>query len=231
LDALGEKSFAVLKHDDETVLAYETQAAAGGRRRVNLAALEKTFVQNKSALQKSALIRLKDDGGELIILDRRNQQKVARYFENFLDVVRVHEDADLTAKLVEVTRKVIKENRDLVPPQVYREVTKRTFDAATAGGKIDLEDQKSFLDTVMGRKLPDDDPLVAKYSAALRNARIDGIPVTLNSGKIVGPTILRFRTVHGIDIRAPIDLKGLIDTRGGRIVISDALDHSFDDTV
>ena len=229
LDVNGAKSFAILKYDDEQVLAYDVKEAADGRKRVSLEALERTFVQNKWALQKSALIRLSENGGELTILDRRNQQKVARYFENFLDAVRVHQDEDLTAKLVDVTRKVIRSNKDLVPPEVFREVTKRTYDAAAAGGKIDVEDQKAFLDSVMGRKLPDDDPLVAKFRSALRSARIDGTPVALTATKVTRPAAVRYKTVNGIQIRVPKDVSQFVQVEDNRIIINDKIETQYDD--
>ncbi len=230
LDVGGEKSFAILKYDDETVVAYALEDAVGGRKRVSLEALQRTFVQNKAALQKSALIRLTEDGGELTVLDRRNQQKVARYFENFLDAVRLHEDADLTKKLVDATRKVLRENRELVPPEILRDVNRRTYDAAAAGGNIDFEDQKAFLDTVLGRRLPDSDPLVAKFNSALRKARIDGIPVALNAARVSQPTAVRYRTVNGIQIKAPRDVSQFVHVEDNRIVINDRLETQYDDT-
>lgn len=229
LNAGGTRAFALLKYDDETVLTYDMQDIAGGRKRVTLEALERTFVQNKDALQKSALVRLTDGGGELMVLDRRNQQKVARYFETFLDAVRVHEDEDLTLKLVEVTREVIRTNKDLVPPDVYRDMTRRTYDAASAGGQLGVDDQKSFLDTVVGRKLPEDDPLVAKYNGALRKARIDGAPVTLNVAKVRPASTIRYVTANRILIRAPTEFQEFVEIQPDRIIIHDRLEQQYDD--
>ncbi len=229
LKSPSERTFALLKYDDETVLTYELEEGAGGRKRVNLEALERTFVQNREALQKSALVRLADAGGELTVLDRRNQQKVARYFENFLDVVRVHEDADLTEKLVQVTREVIKANRDLVPPEVYREMTKRTYLAASAGGTLGIDDQKGFLDAVVGRTLNSNDPLVGKYVNALKRARIDGTPVTLDASKVSRPATRRLITVNRIEIRVPIEVEGIVEIYDKKIVINDSLESQYDD--
>ncbi len=67
------------------MLSYELRDAAGGRKRVALDALERTLVQNREALQKAVLVRLTERGGKLLVLDRQNQQKVARFFEGFLD--------------------------------------------------------------------------------------------------------------------------------------------------
>lgn len=229
LKAGEERAFALLKYDDETVLTYDVEEAADGRKRVSLEAMERTFVQNREALQKSALVRLTEEGGDLTVLDRRNQQKVARYFESFLDAVRLHEDDDLTQKLVDVTRDVIKRNRDLVPPQVHRELTRLTYEAASAGGQLASDNQKAFLDTVVGRVLPDDDPLVAKFKSALRRARIDGAPVTLDASRVTQPRTTRYETVNGVQIRVPRGAEQVIDVQQDRIIINDRVRDTYDD--
>lgn len=230
LDAAGEEAFALLKYDDETVLTYDVQDAPDGRKRVNLESLERTFVQNREALQKSALIRLTEGGGELTVLDRRNQQKVARYFESFLDATRLHDDAELTEKLVQVTRQVIRENPDLVSPDVRRESNRRSYDAAAGGGKLAVDDQKRFLEAVVGRNLPDDDALLAKFNSALRRARIEGAPVTLDPARVRPPTLVRYVTVNRIQIRVPSDMQQRVQIEPNRIIINDRLDTENDDT-
>jgi len=224
------KAFALLKYDDETVLSYDFKEGAHGRKRVNLASLDRTFVQNRDALQKAALVRLTDSGGELTVLDRRNQQNVARYFENFLDAIRVHEDAALTEKLVAVTRSIIAENRDLVSPDVYRERSKRTYDAASGGGSLSIDNQKSYLEAVVGQALPDDSPLVAKYKSALRKARIDGVPVKFNVTSVKPPASIRYVTKSNIQIRVPMDLQQKVQVLENSIIINDRLDVRYDAT-
>jgi hypothetical protein len=180
-------------------------------------------------LQKSALVRLTDEGGDLTVFDRQNPQKIARYFENFLDALRLHEDDALTETLVRVTREVIRANRDLVPPDVYREMTKRTYDAASAGGNIEVDNQKAFLEAVLGRNLPDDNPLVGKFKSALKRARIDGTPVALNAAKVLPPRTRRLVTLNNIQIRVPIDMEQHIDVQDQRIIINDPLANQYDD--
>ncbi|MGV6871326.1 nucleoid-associated protein [Pseudochelatococcus sp. B33] len=230
LDVAGEQFFALLKYDDETVLAYELAEGRDGRKRVSLDALERTFVQNRDALQKSALVKLTDEGGELTVLDRRNQQNVARYFENFLDAVRRFDDAEATRKMVDVTRRVIRENKDLVPLRVYQEVTKRAFEAAAAGGQVGVDDQKSFLDTVVGQALPPDHPLVDKFQSALRKHRLDGTPIKFDVSNVSPPSVLRYDTVNGIQIRVPAELKKVVVVEKNRIIINDVLEEQYDDT-
>lgn len=226
----AEEFFALLKYDDETVLTYDMEEGEDGRKRVSLAALERTFVQNRDALQKSALVRLTPDGGELRVLDRRNQQKVARYFEAFLAAKRLHDDADLTQKLVKVAREIIRGNRDLVSPEVYKEATRRCYDAAAAGGKLDAGEQKRFLEAVVGHPLDDDHPLVEKFRSALRRERIEGAPVTLNAQKVPQPTLTRLVTVNQIQIRVPNDMRKAVEVKDDQIIIHDRLDQQYDDT-
>ena len=196
---------------------------------MNLEALERTFVQNNEALQKSALVRLTADGGELTVLDRRNPQKVARYFENFLDAARLHNDADLTEKLVKVARDVVRENPDLVEAEVRRDVYRRSYQAAAGGGALGMEEQKRFLEAVVGKPLADDDPLVAKYNSALRRARIDGVPVTLDPANVRAPNLYRYTTVNRIQIRVPSDMRQRVEIEPNRIIINDRLETENDD--
>ncbi len=222
--------FVILKYDDEVVLSYDVTEVSGGRKRVTLTELERTFVQNREALQKSAVIELSDEGGRLVVLDRRNPQKVARYFEAFLHAVRVHEDVELTEKLVKATRETIRANRDLVPSAVYSEVMKRSYDAARAGGAIDVDGHRKFLEAVMGQPLPDDHPILPKFEGALRRARIDGTPMTLDAGAVQPPATRRIVTKNGIQVRIPLDSEAFVDVTRDRIIITDPVDETYDDT-
>lgn len=230
LAAGTEEFFALLKYDDEKVLTYDVEEARDGRKRVSLEAIERTFVQNREALQKSALVKLTSGGGELRVLDRRNQQKVARYFETFLAAKRLHDDAQLTEKLVKLVRDLIRSNKDLVPTEVYKEVTRRTYNAAAAGGQLNAEDQKRFLEAVVGQTLADDHPLVKKFRSALRRERIEGAPVTLSPENVRPPSSVNYITKNQIKIRVPADLQQVIELKDDRIIIHDQFDYQYDDS-
>jgi hypothetical protein len=231
LSANNKPFFGLLKYDDEKVLAYALEDAKHGRKKVELDAIERTFVQNRAALQKVALVELKRTGGDLIVLDRQNPQKVARYFEGFLDATRMFDDARLTELLVKVTRDVVRDNRELVPEDVYNHVTRRTYDAANGGGSIDVDKHKQFLDTVMGRTLPDDHPIIDKFLSGLKKERIDGAPITLNAANVKPPSVRRINTERGIRISVPSELyDDLVEVKRDRIIIKDPQKESFDDT-
>lgn len=229
LEAAGQEFFALLKYDDEAVLTYDVEDAPSGRKRVNLESLERTFVQNRDALQKSALIRLGPENGELAVLDRRNQQAVARYFENFLGARRVLDDAQLTERLVDVVRDVIKDNKDLVAPEVVRDVTRRTYNAARAGGHLAMDEHQRFLETVLGYQLQEDDPLLAKYRAALRRARIEASPMTIDPARVHPPRTVNYVTVNNIRIRVPAGMEPVVEVDGDRIIINDRVESQYDD--
>jgi hypothetical protein len=232
LSANGKPFFALLKYDDETVVAYAFKEGKAGRKSVQLDSIERTFVQNKAALQKVALIELGEEGGgELLVLDRQNPQKVARYFEGFLGAKRLHDDAYLTAMLVKVTREVIRGNRELVPENVYNQVIRRTYDAAAQGGAIDVDKHQQFLEAVIGSPLPKDHPIIGKFLNGLKRERIEGAPITLDTGKVKPPAVRRMRTTRDIRISVPTDLvDDLIEIHPNRIIIKDHVEENYDDT-
>ncbi len=221
--------FALLKYDDEAVLSYATEDAGEGRQRVTLEALERTFVQNREALQKSAIIRLTPAGGDLRVVDRRNPQKVARYFEAFLDATRVHQDASLTQKLVGAVRTLVRENRELVEPELLSQIAKRTYEAAHAGGAIGLDDHKGFLETCLGKKLNDDHPLAIRFARILKKERLDGVPFNLDGAAVRPPTIQRLVTAQNIQVVIPDAVRDLVEEVGDRIIIKDRVERRTDD--
>jgi hypothetical protein len=229
LGAGDASSFALLKHDDEQVLAYALEEGPGGRMRVSLAALERTFVQNKDALQKAALVRLTETAGDLTVTDRQNPQKVARFFENFLDATRVYSDADLSRLLAEATVSTLVRNRDLVAPDVLRDVTQRTHDALAAGARLGADDQKRLLERVIDRAVEPGDPLLAKWEARLRADRIQGMPVRLDAAGFPPPEVRRLVTENRIEVRIPREAARLVEVTDERILIRDSVETDTDE--
>jgi hypothetical protein len=163
-------------------------------------------------------------------MDRRNPQKVARYFENFLDAVRVFEDAELTEKLVQVTREVIRSNPDLVSDEAYSRLTQRTYDAVSAGGVVQADEPGSFLETVLGKTLAPDDPLLPKFVSGLRRARIEGTPIALDPARVSPPTTTRLVTRNNIQVIVPMDVWEFVEEQPDRIIIHDSVARRYDDT-
>src|ERR1700730_2745871 len=76
--------FALLKFEDEKVLSYDFVKGKSGKPHPTFGAIERTFVQNRSALQKAAFIRLGKSADEICLVDRQNPVRPAAYFEQFL---------------------------------------------------------------------------------------------------------------------------------------------------
>ena len=68
--------------------------------------IDRTLVQNRNALQKAALIKLRKDGDEICVVDRQNPQRPAAYLERFLLVRRQRTEEELTKAIIEATRNI-----------------------------------------------------------------------------------------------------------------------------
>ena len=84
LTCSGGQLFALLKFEDEKVLSYDFKESSTGHPIPTFGEIERTFVENRNALQKAALIRLKEGADEVYVADRQNPQRPAAYFEQFL---------------------------------------------------------------------------------------------------------------------------------------------------
>lgn len=217
--------FALMKYDDDTVLTYELEEASAGRKRAKLADLSRNFVKSPDALQKAALVTLDPEPGFLTVLDHRNQNKIARYFENFLGARREFKDADLTKRIYNAAVDTILENPELVPPEVFREVRRRAHAATVAGGRVEAERNKVFLESIMGAPLNDDDQLVTKFKSKLRQNRIEAESFDLDSKAVPKPRQRRIETLNGVRVQFSEDLQDLVhvDEEKGEIIITDKI--------
>ena len=98
------RAFALLKFEDEKVISYAFTVGPSGKPKPTLGEIKQTFVQNRNALQKAALIRLRPGADDISIIDHQNPQRPAAYFEQFLGARRQRTETELTKKLIDVTR-------------------------------------------------------------------------------------------------------------------------------
>ncbi|WP_024927748.1 nucleoid-associated protein, partial [Afipia sp. NBIMC_P1-C1] len=101
LSCSSGRLFALLKFEDEKVLSYnyDTSRGRSGKPKPTFGEIDRTFVQNRNALQKAALIKLRKDGDEICVVDRQNPQRPAAYFERFLLARRQRADSDEVARV------------------------------------------------------------------------------------------------------------------------------------
>jgi hypothetical protein len=111
--------FALLKYDDDQAIEYDYDIK-DGRNEAKLRFLERTFVRKPEAMQKLALVRLGSNAGQLAVRDRSHRDGISEYFQKFLDVRRVQEEAGMTEKLQIALQETVREFRQSLPPEVRK---------------------------------------------------------------------------------------------------------------
>jgi hypothetical protein len=215
--------YALLKFEDEKVLSYDFRRDKSGKLHPTFGEIERTFVQNRNALQKAALIRLGRDGDVICVVDRQNPTKPAAYFETFLHVRRQRTEEQLTAAIVAATRKVAEKHKDSLPEGVMKNLGRRLYEASQSGGGVSGDNPDAWLKSIVG-PLPDDSPVLKDFHAELRREGMEGESFTLQKGAVPAPRNRRVETVSGVKITFPDSLKASVikvDERNGEIVIRD----------
>lgn len=217
--------FGLLKFEDEKVLSYKVERPRGGRPRPTFGEIERTFVQNRNALQKAALIRLGKETDDICVVDRQNPQRPAQYFEQFLLARRQRTETELTKAIVDLTRSVALKHRDLLPQETVKNLAQRLYDATRSGGSVDGENPAQWLQGIFG-PLPADSPVLKDFTSALNRERIAGESFELQDDAISPPKNRRVETVNGVKVIFPIGLQGsvvTVDQTKGEIVIKDKI--------
>jgi len=208
----GGRTFALLKFEDEKVLSYhyELQRGRSAKPRPTFGEIERTFVQNRNALQKAALIRLSREGDEICVVDRQNPpQRPAAYFEQFLHARRKRTEEELTKALIDMTRNIAQKHRDALPREALRNLSQRLYDASQSGGSVDGENIGRWLQSVVG-PLSDDSPILRDLDANLKRAGMAGESFVLQRGAIAPPRNRRVETVSGVKVSFPAGLQDSI---------------------
>lgn len=106
--------YALVKYDYSQALEIVHREGATGLRRI-----VEAFVSNKSAIQKSALVRARAGVAEpgLSTRDRmgRPAPVLTDFFRDYLQVTRERSDQELTSDVKEVVRTALMDNREFLP--------------------------------------------------------------------------------------------------------------------
>jgi hypothetical protein len=189
-----EDLYALIKYDHETVLSYTINGADA-----LMSALHDTFVKSPEALQKSAIIRLTDDGGELAVRDRSSPTKTSKYFQTFLGAKRRFNSTTLTVKLCEITKRVALSNSVLLGPVIIRGISQRIFDYIQQASSFDPANREPFLAGIFGA-LPEDSKVRMDFEKALSNERIQSETFDFDRGAVTKPQKTRLTTIEGIQV-------------------------------
>jgi hypothetical protein len=209
-----ERYFALIKYDNQRVLQYHI----GESRKVSLDELTNTITQNRSALQKSALIHLGAEGAELLLRDRQaTGGEIAAYFRNFLDVYRKQGQDEISRALRGAVSETVHRHAADLPDDMIRETSDRFVEVAGRGprdqeefyrqffGETDPSVRDTFMEQAQRRGIDQDNALALDQDAAAR------------------PRKKRYTTVGGITILAPADTCDffeIVDTAPGEVRIT-----------
>jgi hypothetical protein len=217
--------FALLKFEDEKVLSYDFVKGKSGKPHPTFGAIERTFVQNRNALQKAALVRLGQSADEICLVDRQNPVRPAAYFEQFLLVRRQRTEEQLTETIVNMTRKVAQKHKDKLPPDTMKNLAQRLFDASQSGGSVDGEKVDDWFKSIVG-PLPDHSPVLKDFLAELKREGMDGESFVLQKGAVAAPRNRRVETASGVKVTFPASLQNSVirvDAEKGEIIIYDKI--------
>lgn len=194
----GERLYAIVKYDHEEVLSYTIEEEDEVRRAL-IAALTSTFVRSPDALQKAAIIRLTDAGGELSVRDRVSPSKITRYFQGFLGARRRFEQSQLTQALSDIAKKTARRHAQTLGPAVMSQLNRRVYEAVQAQPGFDPANREPFLAAVFG-PLAEDSPVRATFDKELRNSRIENEIFDFDREAIPRPRRKHMVTDEGIEV-------------------------------
>jgi hypothetical protein len=193
-----ERLFALLKYDHEMVLSYTIESTKLGQQ-AQIAALQDTFVKSPEALQKSAIVRLTADGGELCVRDRSAPAKITQYFQQFLGASRRFEAPHLTRKLVDIAKKVAKQNEKLLSPAVLKNLNQRIYESIQTNTGYGPDSHDLFLTSLFG-PLPDDSKVRIDFDRELKHERMEGETFDFDKQSVPRPAKKQIVTQEGIQI-------------------------------
>jgi hypothetical protein len=172
------------------------------------------FIADKKAIQKSAIIRVKDGVADSVIstTDRmKPAPAIGDYFAAFLDAARSLSDEELNKKVVEMLRELLADNKESLPNK----------DVALAFGiaKNILRDRQEINEDAISDAVitaagnPEDENIQAKLRVAtrrkIRGAKLDGLSFKPDPKVLKRPILRKVKTIEGVTILYP-DQDGMV---------------------
>lgn len=190
LFAANKELYSLIKYDREQVLSYSVKDS-----RAVLEEIVNSFTKSKGALQKSALIELKEEGGELVVIDRTVSYDITDFFKGFLNIKKIYSDADMT-KIVHdcAVQTVIKYFREL-PSDITENTRSVAFQSIQ---EMTSFDQEEYFNAVFGAY---GTPKIKRtFDSLLKRNNIEGDTFKFVKDAIKPPKTSKLRTKEGVRI-------------------------------
>lgn len=194
----GNRIFALIKYDNDDVVSYKLPD--GTKPKLELS--HQNWVKKSEALQKIALVRLTGtQGGKVIIRDKSKPTHISDYFQAFLDVRRINEPAEMSAKLVTAIKETFKKHRSEFSLDIQKGGVNRIYEVLQQGGhQFDPEQYDSLITAIFGT-VSKDAPLRNTFKKKLKEQGIAEEMFEISPEDVPKPTRRRMDTVEGISIR------------------------------
>ncbi len=201
--------YALMKYDyGQALELIEREGAAGLRRIVE------AFVDDKSAIQKSALVRVVNGTAEASVSTRdrmgRPAPQLTDYFIRYLQVVRDRTDAELTTAVKEVVRTALEDHRELLPSGGVASAVSRALEVLRNAETVTEEVLNHAV--LVGAGQPADehvrDSLKKSVDRLVTRKRLDGVAFPPDGGQLGRPITRLVRTEEGVTIQYNTGLEG-----------------------
>lgn len=228
------KLYAMLKYDYREVLA---PARVGSARQ--LRKIVEAFVQDRRALQKSCLVRVR--GGiaedELSAKDRNGHlPDITDFFTAFLDVHRNRDDIELNRQVSSAVTEVLKAHKELLPNQDVSEAIGIARERLRTASSIN---DGIVLDAILvaaGRPQSEEirEMLEGAIIRAMKRKRVSGLEITPDQNVLKRSVRRKIITREGIRLDYPQSLEGVrvntLHQPNGSATITIQTDHVDSDT-
>jgi len=156
--------YALVKYDYSQALEIVHQEGGAGLRRI-----VEAFIGNKSAIQKSAVIRTRLGVAEPALSTRdrmgRPAPELTDFFRNYLQITRERSDQELTSDAKEVVRSALLDNREFLPKGGVAACVSRATGVLRNAPEID---ESTIRQAVwVGAGQPDDEKTKARFDKSV----------------------------------------------------------------
>lgn len=221
LSGLMQPAFALIKFDDLRVLRFLHETIKGAVT-ATVSEVENTFQEDKKAMQKSALIVLNDEGGDLAVYDRTNRRDVTGYFRAFLGAKRLYDGTQATERLSQAIGEAYKRHMHEMPQDVKSNWRTKLYDTTRNLNTLDTEDMSNFMVGVFG-DFANNDGFKKTIASELQKYKISGEAIEIAPAVISKPSVRQVKTREGIQVRIPEGNDGLVtveEYENGRATIT-----------
>jgi hypothetical protein len=197
------KLYSLIKYDSEKVVTFTREGA-----KAILQAVTNNFTESPKALQKSALIDLKSNEAEVVIIDRMSRSGISDFYKIFLGVERLRNPKEMTSDLVKVIRKTVKTHAENLPRTITSRVSEKIIEIAQARKEYEVE---TFFSDFFGINASDE--IRQTFDKELDDLKLTGEAFVYDEDELPKSEDKKYMTSEGIRITMPAKAKGTLDVK------------------